>query len=375
MKIAVVHNLPEGGQKRLLFHQLKFLSKSHHIDLFTLSENSDKNIKLDKFVKKINKINYNHHPKFPFSVTDIYLKLENAYKDIAELINTQNYDISLVNPCIYTQSPYVLRHLKIPSLYYCPEPKREFYEKMPRMTNWLSYKITLPIRYFIKKIDVDNARSATVILTNSKYSQKIIQSIYKVNAIVNYPGVDDGFFVPFHQKPQNYVLSVGDLFAHKGYDFVLEAISKIPKSFRPDYYIVAMSGNEEKYLKAMAKFVGVKLKIFHKISDRELKKLYQKAKLFVYGARNEPFGMVILEALSCGLGVVSVNEGGVKEILTGNSIRYRLTKRNSDEFSKAISELLVENRQINKVKQHKYIKNHFNWKKSVKQLEKILMKL
>ena len=38
MKIAVFYNLPAGGAKRTLVEQVKYLSKKHKVDIFTLSD-------------------------------------------------------------------------------------------------------------------------------------------------------------------------------------------------------------------------------------------------------------------------------------------------------------------------------------------------
>ena len=58
----------------------------------------------------------------------------------------------------------------------------------------------------------------------------------------------------------------------------------------------------------------------HLITDEELVILYNKAKLVVYTPYMEPFGLVPLEAMSCGTPVVGVNEGGVMEtVLNGKT--------------------------------------------------------
>jgi len=67
---------------------------------------------------------------------------------------------------------------------------------------------------------------------------------------------------------------------------------------------------EEKNM-ANVRFLGYK-------SGRELKSLYAIADIFVFASRIETYGNVILEAMSSGVPVVAVFEGGVKENLIDN---------------------------------------------------------
>jgi len=49
MKIAVYYNLPPGGAKRILYEQIKKLSKKHHIDAYTLSSFDEKFLSIKAF--------------------------------------------------------------------------------------------------------------------------------------------------------------------------------------------------------------------------------------------------------------------------------------------------------------------------------------
>lgn len=68
MKIAVVHNLPPGGQKRALYEQTKRLSKNHHLDHFTLTSTNEKIFSLLPFVQNYYKVPYKQPELFPDSI-------------------------------------------------------------------------------------------------------------------------------------------------------------------------------------------------------------------------------------------------------------------------------------------------------------------
>jgi len=372
MKIAVVHNLPAGGMKRALYEQIKRLSERHAIDLFTLSTADESIWLLDPFVRHHEKINYKYPPHFPKSVMAIYKDLPKAYKLMAEKINKGGYDVVLVYPCYLTQAPFVLRYLTVPSVYYCPEPKREFYEKIERVTNFWSYSLTYPFRLPIAEIDKTNTRYATLVATLSQFMKKQIDEIYGINSKVNYLAVDSKLFKPLEIKKENMVMTVGELSLHKGHDFIIKSMAKIPTNIRPILTIVGFGGSEKKYLSKLAKTLGVTLVLKENISDRELVSLYNKARLFVYAAHSEPFGLVLLEAAACGLPAVAVDDGGVAEIVK-NKLIGELVERDENKFSEIMELNLMrgEGREI-KTKRHEYVEKNWSWEKSVEGLEKYL---
>jgi glycosyltransferase involved in cell wall biosynthesis len=58
---------------------------------------------------------------------------------------------------------------------------------------------------------------------------------------------------------------------------------------------------------------GVDLQLLISISDERLVELLNTAKLMMYAPHLEPFGYAPLEANACGLPVVAIAEGGVRE--------------------------------------------------------------
>ena len=353
MKIAVVHNLPLGGMKRAMREQVKRLSKKHRMDIFT-PENAS----------------YSYPPHFPKSVISIYKDLPKVYKTMADEINRGKYDVALVYPCFLTQAPYILRYLKCRSLYFCPEPKREFYEKIERATNFWTYWITYPFRIPIKEIDRFNTRCARKVVTISKYAKKQMDKIYGVDAKINYLAVDTDIFRPLTVKKENMVMTVGDLSLHKGHDFVIKSIAIIPDNIRPFLTIAGFGGSEKDYLLDLASRLEVKLIIKEKITDGELVDLYNKARLFLYAGINEPFGLVLLEAAACGLPVVAVDEGGVREIVR-DRLMGALARRNLEEFSEKIMGYLGRSDEMVQ-ERHDYVEKNWSWDKSVSKLEKYL---
>jgi glycosyltransferase involved in cell wall biosynthesis len=103
--------------------------------------------------------------------------------------------------------------------------------------------------------------------------------------------------------------------------------------------------------------------------------LYQKSKVVVCLAINEPFGLVPLEAMSCGIPVIAVDEGGYKETIINNKTGF-LIKRDPKELSEKIK-LLLSNPGLTKemgASGREEILKKWIWGKRGKELERILLK-
>lgn len=101
------------------------------------------------------------------------------------------------------------------------------------------------------------------------------------------------------------IIFVGRLIYKKGVDLLLEAVAKVFHRTACDL-IIAGDGPERRQLEELSrrldihqwvKFVGFR-------QPMELPRWYCAADLFVLPARSEPFGVVVMEALACGLPVV-----------------------------------------------------------------------
>ena len=256
-----------------------------------------------------------------------------------------------VNPCMWTQAPSILKYLSTRSVYQIHEPLRISYEpEIPRpYTNhgWreridMFDPLIMLFYYKQRKMDYQNTRKATYLLANSKYTSENVKVIYGREFKPVYFGVDQNKFHPIPEVSQErFVLSVGAIQPSKGFDFIIDALSYIPIESRPPLHLIGNTkdSRERLFLEQLAKDKHVRLTFETRITDEELVKRYNQAKLVIYTPIREPFGLVPLEAMACGKAVIGVNEGGVRETVRSGETG-RLVNRDPQHIAEALSELL-----------------------------------
>jgi glycosyltransferase involved in cell wall biosynthesis len=220
---------------------------------------------------------------------------------------------------------------------------------------------------------LDNLRSANRVLTNSHFTREI----HLLNAVIDckvvYYGVDIDAFKPDQQAHPSYVLSVASLDFFRGHQDVIEAIGKIPIEIRPMLVIATLGTDATRIqtLKSQALELGVDLSFTHGQTSQEMQKIYSGARLLISAPILEPLGMIVLEAMACGVPVIGVKEGGLRETILDGITGY-LIERDPDIMAEAISTLLLDEplRQKLGIQARQVIEESWTWKRSVDSLEK-----
>ncbi len=234
---------------------------------------------------------------------------------IADDINTSRAKVLLVHPSMIIAAPPLLYLQGPPSVYFCHEYPRYIYEKgIYKTGSAVTDLLIAPLLKWEKRVDRQAARSAEILVANSSFTAEKLREVYQRKVVVVTPGIDTDFFTPGGSKG-DFVLTVGALSEFKRHHLVVEALSLIPEKYRPRMITVADRGDEDyaKFLTSLALKLGVELTVEKGVSDSRLRELYRSAVVTVCPQRNEPYGLVPLEAMACGTCVVAVNQGGFKE--------------------------------------------------------------
>jgi GT2 family glycosyltransferase/glycosyltransferase involved in cell wall biosynthesis len=102
------------------------------------------------------------------------------------------------------------------------------------------------------------------------------------------------------------------------------------------------------------------------IDDEELPHLYSAAELFVFPSLYEGFGLPALEAMACGVPVITSNSSSLPEIVGDAGIMINPYK--SEELSEAISKVLCDENLRKKMSEKSIIRaNKFSWEQTALQ--------
>jgi glycosyltransferase involved in cell wall biosynthesis len=395
MRIAVYHNLPSGGAKRTLNEAVRRLAARHPIDAYTLTCAEHEFADIRPWVSRHREYAFEPLPllKSPFGRFNQVLRMADlgrvsgVARQVAGDIDRAGYDVALVHPCRFEQSPSVLRFLeRTPSVYYCHESQRLAHEAPPprpyddaaiRRRRILNRLDPFPALYRRRLCNVDrnNTRSAGTVLVNSRFTARTVAGIYGIDAQVSYHGVDAQWFKPLGMDKRRAVLSVGSLTPLKGFDFLIRMMSNYRAENRPALIIASNFQNppERAYLERLAGELGVELVLMGNVSERDLVQLYNQALAVVYAPVREPFGLVPLESMSCATPVVAVAEGGISESVVHGETGL-LVERDPKLFARALREV-VENPTLARqygCNGREHVLKNWTWERAVDALEQCL---
>jgi UDP-glucose:(heptosyl)LPS alpha-1,3-glucosyltransferase len=155
------------------------------------------------------------------------------------------------------------------------------------------------------------------VIANSHRGKREIVELYgypaeRIDVVHN--GVDTRrFTMRKEREPEDRVtlLFVGTGWERKGLGFAIRALAALPEHVR---LRVAGKGNLREY-QSLAEASGVGRRVEFLGTGEDIVGVYQKADLLVHPAVYEPFANVCLEALACGLPVITSAANGASEII------------------------------------------------------------
>jgi len=179
--------------------------------------------------------------------------------------------------------------------------------------------------------------------------------------IVN-PGCDAQMFRPMaprmelRQKllgprPGPVVLTVGNLVARKGFDMVIRALPRLRQTVPDVTYLIVGAGPYGDELESLAVATGVRDHVVFAgmIPHKELPDVYALSDVFVMPSREqlwksdvEGFGLVFLEASSCGKPVVGGRSGGVPEAVEDGATGLLVNPHEPEEIAGTLARLLTD---------------------------------
>ncbi len=339
MRIALWHNLPSGGGKRGLHDQVRGLvARGHQLEAWCPDVSDSRFLPLSEQIAEHRlPLRLSRRPKAPglarYRWTLRSLRAFDAHtRACAEQIERAGFDVVLAHPCAVFRTSPLARHLRTPNALYLHEPMRSLFETRERSawealpsfgrSAWRfgawQQRTRDALRVRAQRIqlreEIANARAFDALLVNSLYSRESVLRAYGIEASSSPLGVDTSRFRRRDVAREDYVISVGAMVRHKRADFVVDAVAEAAEP-KPRLVWIANVADERYAAEVRARAVarGVEFELRVGVSEDELIRALSAASAFLYAPRLEPFGLAALEANACGLPVVAVAEGGVRE--------------------------------------------------------------
>jgi len=169
-----------------------------------------------------------------------------------------------------------------------------------------------PILNYLRIWDKMAADRPDYLIANSCYTQERIKKYYGKESVVIYPPADiftdknPSPTLPFKKGESGYFLIVSRLSSYKRIDVAVNAFNKLDLPL-----IIIGEGNQKKYLES---FAGENVKILGWQSEEKRQWYYKNARALV-AVSVEDFGIAPVEAMSYGVPVVALRDGGFLETI------------------------------------------------------------
>ena len=197
------------------------------------------------------------------------------------------------------------------------------------------------------------------LITVSNFEKENITNFLKLennNIQTVYNGVNKTFKVSIdanqisrvktkYKLPENYVLHIANKDPRKNTKKVLIAFKEYLKITNSTQKLL-MLGCKKDDLKIMLKEIDA-MDIYEHIiltgyvSDEDLPIIYQLSELFLFPSLREGFGIPIIEAMACGVPVITSNTSSMPEV-AGNAA-YLIDPNKTEEISQGILKIMADN--------------------------------
>ena len=350
--IFCTHRLDySGGIERVLIEKVNYLKKFFNYEILivvTMDEGRNIFFDLDKNIKVENlNINYNTLDKIS---NKIYKKIIYRLKQMQHLKKLKK----LVN--IY--QPDLLISTGDQSISLCIDKKIKAFKLLENHLEKNTFLVSLNkddslIKYYYKKIkrylNFKNIEKYDkfIVLTNEDKEQWLNEKEIKNIEVIPNPL---SFYPDEISSCKNKtIISVGRLAEQKGYKELIEVWSKLFKKY-PDWKLeIYGEGSLKKELQEKIDTLGMTNSLLLKGTDKRIMERYLESSIYVMTSKYEGFGMVLVEAMACGLPVVSFDcPCGPKDIIKDGEDGFLIRNRDLDEMAKKL-ELLIKNENQRKI--------------------------
>jgi glycosyltransferase involved in cell wall biosynthesis len=367
MRKALVHDwfYTNGGAEKVVHSIGNIWNDLEYYSLLDFLKKKDRD-----FILKGKQSKTTFIQKFPL-VKNNHRKFLQFFPSAIESFNLNDFDLIISSSSSIAKG--VLTNQNQIHICYCHSPMRyawnlyHEYLKDKGLTKglkgWYAKRVLSKLRIW----DVISTNRVDYFVANSHYIAKRIRKIYNRDATVIYPPVDIANF-GLEENKEDFYVAASRLVSYKKIAIIVEAFNKMSAKK------LKVIGDGPEFNK-LSKLANRNVEILGRTNQKDMVEILQKAKALVFAA-DEDFGILPLEAQSCGTPVIAFNRGGLKETVIANETgvffekqeasyivdavkRFDLLKfdakkirKNAERFSKERFEREFKEFVVKKIKEH-----------------------
>ncbi|MBI3415664.1 MAG: glycosyltransferase family 4 protein [Verrucomicrobia bacterium] len=159
------------------------------------------------------------------------------------------------------------------------------------------------------------------------------------------PAVDPNFFKPAEFRPQNAgplrLITTGSLIWRKGVEYALMALRQLVNSgVDAGLDVIGEGGDRERILYTIYDLgLADRVHLLGGKTPEEIVRLLQQSDIFLLASLSEGISNAVLEAMACGLPVVTTECGGMREAVTDGVEGFVVPVRDPAAMAKALMKL------------------------------------
>ncbi|MFA6527981.1 MAG: glycosyltransferase family 4 protein [Candidatus Gracilibacteria bacterium] len=202
----------------------------------------------------------------------------------------------------------------------------------------------------------------------SSYSEEkaIMLGAKKTMIIPN--GVDTDIFYPMKERAGGYkIVTTSTLIPRNGIDVLVRAFGHIAHTIPQATLEIAGDGPMEDELKHLVKELGVegRVKFLGTLPHEKVPDLLRSADLFVRPSRAEGFGVSFVEAMACGVPVITCPSGGIVDFVVDGKTGIFVRPDDPKGLADAIEAVFIDIGKLEdmKVQALKMVRERYSWDK------------